>query len=84
MQEAIKLNQQRMRKQFENQQKIERMKQEIAKKQQKKEQILTVFIAMFIISITICVMSLSNRLTENAVKSCVSNGYNENYCRVHV
>lgn len=77
MQEAIKLNQQRMRAE-----RLEQIKK--AKKQQKKEKILTVFIAMFIISITICVMSLSNRLTENAVKSCVSNGYSESYCRVHV
>lgn len=77
MQEAIKLNQQRMRAQ-----RLEQIKR--AKKQQKKEKILTVFIAMFIISITICVMSLSNRLTESAVKSCVSNGYSESYCRVHV
>lgn len=77
MQEAIKLNQQRMRAE-----RLEQIKR--AKKQQKKEQILTVFIAMFIIGITLCVMSLSNRLTESAVKSCVSNGYSESYCRVHV
>lgn len=77
MQEAIKLNQQRMRAQ-----RLEQIKK--AKKQQKKERILTVFIAMFIISITICLISLSNRLTENAVKSCVSNGYSESYCRAHV
>ena len=77
MQEAIKLNQQRMKAQ-----RLEQIKR--AKKQQKKEKILTVFIAMFIIGITLCVMNLSNRLTESAVKSCVSNGYSESYCRAHV
>lgn len=73
MQEAIRENKYRMRKQFEFQQKA-------IKKQQKKEQLLTFFIATFIVVITITVIALSNKLTNNAISSCVEKGYSANYC----
>lgn len=73
MQEAIKLNQQRIRAE-----RLEQIKK--AKKQQKKERILTVFIATFIVVITITVIALSNKLTNNAISSCVKKGYSANYC----
>ena len=73
MQEAIKENKYRMRKQFE-------LQQRAIKKQQKKEQLLTFFIATFIVVITITVIALSNKLTNNAISKCVEKGYSANYC----
>ena len=53
------------------------------KKQQRKEKVLTYFVASFIILITGLVMFLNYKLTTNFEQECMAKGYSQNYCVEH-
>ena len=53
------------------------------KKKQRKEKMLTYFVATFIILITGLVMFLNYKLTTNFEEECMEKGYSQNYCVEH-
>ena len=53
------------------------------KKKQRKEKMLTYFVASFIILITGLVMFLNYKLTTNFEEKCMAKGYSRNYCVEH-
>ena len=53
------------------------------KKQQRKEKVLTCFVASFIILITGLVMFLNYKLTTNFEQECMAKGYSQSYCVEH-
>ena len=53
------------------------------KKKQRKEKMLTYFVASFIILITGLVLFLNYKLTSNFEEQCMAKGYSQNYCIEH-
>lgn len=53
------------------------------KKKQRKEKMLTYFVAIFIILITGLLMFLNYKLTTNFEQECMAKGYSQNYCVEH-
>ena len=50
------------------------------KKNKRKERALSIFIGLFILSVTGLLMMLSSKLTDDAQKNCIEAGHSEAYC----
>lgn len=67
----------------ENQLKMRKMQQERMakiKKQKRKETILTCFIILFIVLITIILLNYVGKSQQTSLNNCLQNGYSYNVC----
>lgn len=69
--------QERMEKQYR-----EALKNNIerAKKEEKKNKILYIFVILFVIIVTCLFILLDSKMTNKAVENCIKKGNTQNYC----
>ena len=81
MQEMIKKNHEKAHREY-----MENLRKNIKRqeRQNRKEKILTYFIAAFIITISCVCISLYDKQSKEFIETCTNKGYSVNYCMNHM